>query len=264
MRRCCFFFLLLAKLLSPFSSVQTLRCLFDTVFIVWLSSFSRGRCLWSCCCRDARVRWDKRQRSDCQRTLWPLSWSFKSFSHWKSFFFLLLGVEEVVKLVMSYVGVGGHNHGSIRVQIPAGCTQRNKSLTCGSTLSFSAIWGNLLLCLLLQLHAPDALQVSTGRAHGVLIEGLDFVCDFGQCPLLLLLRGLPRHTEAFSTWERHNRPQWTSQSQMENIQDLFQTGNHSLRARSATSTATSSSFIMSLGSVRTDNRNIQGSTLFIH
>lgn len=63
-----------------------------------------------------------------------------------------------------------------------------------NTSNFSAF---LLLCLLLQLQALDALDVIAGCADSAAVVRLDGVCDLGQRARLLI--GLPRHTETLST-----------------------------------------------------------------
>lgn len=87
----------------------------------------------------------------------------------KVYLFLILGVHNVVKLVLHDAGVGAHNGGSISVKI---------------------------LCLFLQLHALDAIQIFAGSAEGAVIVGPQGTCDFSQSPRFL--HGLPQHAEAFS------------------------------------------------------------------
>ncbi|KAG7216899.1 hypothetical protein INR49_001553, partial [Caranx melampygus] len=58
-----------------------------------------------------------------------------------------------------------------------------------------------------QLQAPDALQVLAGSVDRTVIEGLDFICDLAQSPLLLLC--LPWHTEALSACEKEKPAPFT-------------------------------------------------------
>lgn len=54
-----------------------------------------------------------------------------------------------------------------------------------------------LRCLLLNLQAPDFLQISTGSVDSCVVVGSEGVCELGHGPLLFV--GLPGHTKTFST-----------------------------------------------------------------
>lgn len=83
-----------------------------------------------------------------------------------------------------------------------GCDQDGKLANSHSLLSQTRAQ-NALRCLLLDLQALDALQVTLGSADGRVVAGLDVARDLGQRPLLLL--HLSRQTEAFRTWQSKKR-----------------------------------------------------------
>lgn len=67
-----------------------------------------------------------------------------------------------------------------------------------SVLRVNCCWLLLFLrCLLLNLQAPDFLQISTGSVDSFVVVGSECVCDLGHGPLLFI--GLPGDSKAFST-----------------------------------------------------------------
>lgn len=114
------------------------------------------------------------------------------------FYSLLLRAKGVVNLIIQNSHVGFQDCGSVRVESPARDQQKEKHSSLSSLSLHHCIYVlNLLLCLLLNFQALDAVQISTGSGESLVIEGPDIICDLGQGPLLLLL-SLPGQTEAFS------------------------------------------------------------------
>lgn len=128
---------------------------------------------------------------------------------------LLLGVKNVIKLVLHHAGVHAHNVGSFMVKIPVVETQRKNTISENrfTTTAFATLFffPGPLHCLLLQLHALDALHVAHSGVDCRVVYGLDGGFDSVHGPLLLLRHlSLSGHAEAFCVWRLERGQRLTS------------------------------------------------------